>query len=576
MSWARKLGGRLPDFADVVRRFPIAVLIMAVFTVWLIVQQLGDGIFGEDEEHIFGGFILCGYIAVIMGLISEARGWKRPKGLMLGISVGLPTFLVCYLAKHLDFNVPMAIVAAIVFLGNAAAFRKARHDSHVWNFTQKLWTGAIFAAVGCGVFSIGMVAISEAVESLFGVKIDNLTYDVLMPIGLAFLAPIYWMGTLPRYGDVKDVSELSFEARALSFLGTWMLAPLVAIYSLIILAYGAKVLIQWELPKGEIATLVTPFLGVGMLVWLMLEPKIMKESGFVRFYRRVWHWVMLPAAILLAIAVFVRIREYGFTTERFLLMLVSIWAFTQSLWFMVRAETKRDIRVPTGIAAVLLLFGAFVAEPISLENQFQRARLAKIQLSDFDADTIVQNPKAAKTFLGALDFMVRQEDQKRFNKLLSGVDMPGKYDYEQYEDLIEVLGFKNFHKRTKTRRKVYSVSSKMPIEFSSEMKFYGSFSFVFYGEENKKSPSDIVTSQNGLVLDITIENQTYPIDFGKVISEISLDYEGDSSIDIKLEPISVMSKEGVSGQVFILNGYFANHGDAFYDANFDIALVLPN
>jgi len=435
----------------------------------------------------------------------------------------------------------MAIAAAIVFLGNAAAFRKARHDSHVWNFTQKLWTGAIFAAVGCGVFSIGMVAISEAVESLFGVKIDNLTYDVLMPIGLAFLAPIYWMGTLPRYGDVKDVSELSFEARALSFLGTWMLAPLVAIYSLIILAYSAKVLIQWEL-----------------------------------LYRRVWHWVMLPAAILLAIAVFVRIREYGFTTERFLLMLVSIWAFAQSLWFMVRAETKRDIRVPTGIAAVLLLFGAFAAEPISLENQFQRARLAKIQLSDFDADTIVQNPKAAKTFLGALDFMVRQEDQKRFNKLLSGVDMPGKYDYEQYEDLIEVLGFKNFHKRTKTRRKVYSVSSKMPIEFSSEMKFYGSFSFVFYGEENKKSPSDIVTSQNGLVLDITIENQTYPIDFGKVISEISLDYEGDSSIDIKLEPISVMSKEGVSGQVFILNGYFANHGDAFYDANFDIALVLPN
>jgi len=406
----------------------------------------------------------------------------------------------------------MAIAAAIVFLGNAAAFRKARHDSHVWNFTQKLWTGAIFAAVGCGVFSIGMVAISEAVESLFGVKIDNLTYDVLMPIGLAFLAPIYWMGTLPRYGDVKDVSELSFEARALSFLGTWMLAPLVAIYSLIILAYSAKVLIQWEL---------------------------------------------------------------RFTTERFLLMLVSIWAFAQSLWFMVRAETKRDIRVPTGIAAVLLLFGAFAAEPISLENQFQRARLAKIQLSDFDADTIVQNPKAAKTFLGALDFMVRQEDQKRFNKLLSGVDMPGKYDYEQYEDLIEVLGFKNFHKRTKTRRKVYSVSSKMPIEFSSEMKFYGSFSFVFYGEENKKSPSDIVTSQNGLVLDITIENQTYPIDFGKVISEISLDYEGDSSIDIKLEPISVMSKEGVSGQVFILNGYFANHGDAFYDANFDIALVLP-
>ena len=292
MSWAKRIGGRLPDFADVVRRFPIAVLIMAVFTVWLIVQQLGDGIFGEDEEHIFGGFILCGYIAVIMGLISEARGWKRPKGLMLGISIGLPTFLVCYLAKYLDFNVPMAIAAAIVFLGNAAAFRAARHDSNVWNFSQKLWTGAIFAGVGSGIFAIGMVVIYEAVKSLFGVDIETLAIDILLPIGLAFLAPIYWMGTLPRYGDVEDVSELSFEARALSFLGTWMLAPLVIIYSLIILAYGAKVLFQWELPKGEIAALVTPFLGVGMLVWLMLEPKVLKESGFVKFYRRVWHCLL--------------------------------------------------------------------------------------------------------------------------------------------------------------------------------------------------------------------------------------------------------------------------------------------
>jgi len=111
---------------------------------------------------------------------------------------------------------------------------------------------------------MGMVAISEAVRSLFGFNIDTLTNDILLPIGLAFLAPIYWMGTLPRYGDVENVSELSFEARALSFLGPWMLAPLVLIYSLIILAYGAKVLFQWELPKGEIATLVTPFLGFGI------------------------------------------------------------------------------------------------------------------------------------------------------------------------------------------------------------------------------------------------------------------------------------------------------------------------
>ena len=388
MSWIKRLGGRLPDFEDVVRRFPVPVAIMAAFTLWIIADNHFNVTAYKSEKYIVSGFILAGYIAVVSALCVEARKRSSRLGAMIGLALAIPAFLFSYFSQKLDFSAVMAIGGAILFLGNAAAWRTGRGDRNVWNFTQKLWTGALFAAVGSVIFLIGMLAISEAVRALFGVNLDDLTMDTVLPVGLAFLAPIYWLGTLPRYGEAADVEELSFEARALSFLGTWMLAPLVIIYALIVLAYGIKILVQWDLPKGEIAGLVSPFIGVGMLVWLMLEPKVLKESGFVRFYRKAWHWVMLPAAILLGVAVFVRIGEYGFTVERFFLALVVVWAVVQSLGFTVLPKTRRDIRFPTGLAAGLVMFGAFAAGPISTANQFKRGKVAQNKFQELAIDDI--------------------------------------------------------------------------------------------------------------------------------------------------------------------------------------------
>ena len=203
-----------------------------------------------------------------------------------------------------------------------------------------------------------------------------------------------------------------------------MLAPLVSIYALIILAYGAKVLLQWELPKGEIAFLVSPFLGVGMLVWLMLEPKVLKQGGFVRFYRAAWHWVMLPAAILLGVSVIVRIREYGFTPIRLFLAMIVIWAVVQSLWFTMMPQLKRDIRIPTGVAAALLLLGAFAAEPLSASSQFNRALAAKPKLIAFSKGDALDHPEAVKVFIGAVDFLIRHKEEKYFKRLLPNQKMP--------------------------------------------------------------------------------------------------------------------------------------------------------
>lgn len=576
MSVLKRLGGRLPDFADVIRRFPIAVLVMAAFTLWIIADNHFSLTSYRNRQFIASGFILAGYSAVIVTLMTEARRKSAALGIIAGGAISVVAFLLCYFARHIDFTYAMAIGAVILFLGNAAAWRAGRDDRNVWNFTQKLWTGALFATVGSIIFLLGMLAISEAVRALFGFNLDDLTMETILPIGLAFLAPIYWLGTLPRYGEAQDVTELSFEARALSFLGTWMLAPLVIVYALIVLAYGGKVLIQWELPKGEIGGLVSPFLCVGMLVWLMLEPKVLKESGFVRFYRKVWHWIMLPAAILLGVAVFVRIRALGYTPERFFLTLLTSWAIVQSLWFTIMPLAKRDIRVPTALAAGLLVIGAFGAQPLSAANQLQRAEIAKRDFPAFNADAIRENPEQAARFLSGLKYLIQQDDKTRFERLLPDREMPMNAYGDEYITLIRDLGLEGLSGDEASRWQSHEVRPQQPILIDSNSTFHVASSVNLYQSRTVKFGDGIIASQNARELVLNIDGETYQVDFDAIFSDVDL--SGLNSYDsyIVMPASEIMSDSDAKASLVVLSGRLNFDRELLTGGTITFGVIVPN
>jgi len=166
----------------------------------------------------------------------------------------------------------MAIGAVLLILGNMVLWKKSRDDLHIWDFTHKIWTGAVFATLGSIIFTLGIFAIQAALKSLFGLRINDLTEHLILPIGLGFLAPLYWLSTAPKtdesYQELHD--NPGFVSKAVAFMGTWLLSPLTLIYALILIAYGFKIVLAGSLPKGEIAQLTTPFLIIGTLTWLLL------------------------------------------------------------------------------------------------------------------------------------------------------------------------------------------------------------------------------------------------------------------------------------------------------------------
>ena len=366
--------GRLPDFEAVLRRFPVAMLAAAILAVYFM--WTGFDIVGHRETGLVGGLILAFYTSTLIQLAGESRGRVGIALHGVKLAVAALAVLLCYNWKALSFMVVLAIIAAIVFLGNAAFWRRERDDRAVWIFTQKVWTGAIFATVGSMIFVAGMLAITQALKSLFGLDIEEVVTHGVLPLGLAILAPAYWLGTIPTASGIAATldQDISFEARALGFLGTWILAPLTLIYGLIVLAYALRILATWELPKGEIAQLVTPFIAIGTFAWLVLEPSVVGRGPLIRLFKRVWFPIALVATVMLLIAVGVRVAEYGLTTERNLLIAFAVAAAILGLWFA--AKPSSDIRIPTAAAAGFFLLSAFVARPAGDISQISRLRAA--------------------------------------------------------------------------------------------------------------------------------------------------------------------------------------------------------
>ena len=440
--------GRVPDISAVIARFPIAVTLMAAFTLKYIF--IDKSRWDDELGRLMAGLIISAYVSVSITLAGEAN--NRSKRYVLQALVSAVIIALIWFSEILRLNIAMAVGAVLLLLGNMVIWRKARNDLHVWDFTHKLWTGAIFATFGSIIFLAGVMAIQAALKSLFGLRIDYLNEHLILPIGLGFLAPLYWMSTLPAVNEsYEELYETpGFVSKAVAFLGTWLLAPLTLIYAAIILAYGVKIILAGSLPKGEIAQLVTPFLIVGTLTWLLLEPPFVKTKFLAKIFRKFWFPISIPAALLLAIAVFTRVSEYGLTPERIALIFAVLWALGLGVWFSFGPKGKRDIRIIPGLASVLLTIGVFTAGWLSIFNQSARldSYLTKAGITVDPRE--IKDKDAARKAKGAIQYLYRNNAKDRLKTSLAKVG----YEDEalKLDDIYEDLGINNIKTSSRYNR----------------------------------------------------------------------------------------------------------------------------
>lgn len=490
---------------------------MAIFTIIIIVyDNLGNR---EPLGRMLAGLIVGAYLSFCITIACEAKG--RLPAIILQMIIAVICATLAWFSKELRLNLPMAIGAVLLILGNMVLWRKSRDDLHVWDFTHKIWTGAVFATVGSVIFTVGVFAIGAALKSLFGIRINDLIEHLILPIGLGFLAPLYWLSTAPRvdesYQELHD--NPGFVSKAVAFMGTWLLSPLTLIYALILMAYGGKIIMAGSLPKGEIAQLTTPFLLVGTLTWLVLEPPFIRGKALAKLFRKLWFPLSVPAALMLAISITVRIAEYGFTPERVALLLAVIWAIGLGIWFTFGPKLKRDIRLIPGSAACLLVLGTFGAGALSVYDQKARAisgmKMAGIMSKTGTViskqDIAILNDDAAKRAKGSLLYLIKENEDDVLQSIFKGAENLPTFEKYKTSDIFERLKLDDVVIDTRYSNVLsFNYEAEKTIDISGFEKLHGRYSY-YVRDDNRRDIGrfdGIQVKGNGDAISFLISGET--------------------------------------------------------------------
>lgn len=358
-------------------RFPLPVALAALQTALAIANIHDLGIFDWEDEYFraFAFLLLALFAALAADLLAESRGWSRPKGLALSLILVLLLALRAFTLPATWGAVWSALLlpllpAGLLFLGCAPFLTRLRAGDAFWDFNRGLWLSAAFGLLVGLIFAGGLNALYAALEALFEVEIEGEIYQDTWIIGLALIWPLQAMAGLPRDFAAPEGDYCPTWAR---YLISFFFVPFTIAYLLLLYAYGAKILIAWDLPEGELGYLVAGYAAFGAASFLLAHP--LRESGSVvvrQFYRFFHPALLLPAGLLL-LAIAVRVEAYGVTEPRYAVAVFGLWLLGVALAFTVRRQ-PRLVLLPLSLACLLALgsFGPWGVVGLSTDSQITR------------------------------------------------------------------------------------------------------------------------------------------------------------------------------------------------------------
>jgi len=360
-DWRMRVMQLAPDVNATLARFPFAILLTALATAALLaeINSIPEGI--EAWEPVIAGLANAAVLAVAGKFFVETHPDARITGLVLRFGLPLAVLAIWQFWEWQWVRPFLFLVAAPLYLSVSPVLRiggtpaeRADIQDGFWWINQRAFTTGAVAAVGLALIALGTLAIERSLELLFGLSTSTLFYNWILPLAVFFLGPVYWLSTLPRMSEFNpaDLTTPDFLTRAIGFLGQFILTPLLLIYALILLAYAGQIVITQTFPTGVIGWLVLTFVVTGAATWLVLHPQFLRERALVRLFHRSWFWLTVVPIALYAVAVWVRIDAYGFTTERVILVAGGCWAALVSIAFLLR---RGDLRLIPGLAALVLV-----------------------------------------------------------------------------------------------------------------------------------------------------------------------------------------------------------------------------
>lgn len=345
-----------------VKRFPISVLLLAVTEFYNETLFL-DGDFFSGRSDVF----LQTYLFLTLGVFISAVAalWSEDivdygKQYAITAAVLLLWGVYCFFLfkplSHPDYTAyiePVAIGLAVCLSIYFISFLKKDTDKAFWNFTARTTFQYTLATCFGVIIFAGLCGAFYAVGALFNVKIPGTVFKRLASICLILFTQIYFLANIPDK-NAKHDGEIRL-SRSLKALGLYVLAPLVAIYAVILYVYLFKIILEMELPKGFVSQLVSSLACVGFLtVGILYSARLEEKNKAVVYMSRYFGLAMLPLLALMTVGIVRRVSDYGITIFRGYLIVINLWLYGICVYHFI-TKARRIKWIFISFAAVVLL-----------------------------------------------------------------------------------------------------------------------------------------------------------------------------------------------------------------------------
>ena len=238
-----------------------------------------------------------------------------------------------------------------------------------WEYAKEVLFSLVMTVLFSIVVIIGVNVALYAVEELFDFSIKGKYY---------FMIDVFIVGVFSVAYFLSQVPEKPLTSKAVlpppkveKFFTQYILTPLTGLYFVILYSYTAKVLVTTDWPKGILAWLIVAFSIVAVLTYLFWTHFPTHANS--KWRRWIWLAILLQTFMLFA-AIGMRIAEYSWTENRYMVLVLGVWLAGISFYFLLFKEAK----IKWIFVSLSLLIGISQLGPFSAYNVSKKAQTARL------------------------------------------------------------------------------------------------------------------------------------------------------------------------------------------------------
>jgi hypothetical protein len=392
---------KFPSFQNVLHssaattlRFPLETLITLIGAICACLL-IHDGFDAKTNDQFIRVMMSCSLCLVWFLSCSLFFGVLRLKALFrYGLSLLIGSLLFWFVfsfdvaISEVEIQQFFVLNIALHLLVSFAGFLLIKYNQEeFWEFNKQLFLRIITAGFYSGVLFAGLALAIVAVKELFVLDLNEKVFGYLFVCIAGPFNTLFFLNGIPDIYNSKKPLVLSYPVGLKKFT-QYVLLPLISLYLVILLCYEAKILISLSLPIGWVSYLVLVFAIVGILSFLLVLPIASSHGNlWIQTFNRWFYYLLIPLLGLLFWAILYRIYSYGFTHERYYVVLLSFWLAIVVGYFLIANNPKiKFIPISLCLAGFFSIWGPQSADSVSKTSQLNRfesyvQKLKKQQLS---------------------------------------------------------------------------------------------------------------------------------------------------------------------------------------------------